>query len=28
VRLNEMHSYIEELYQQRFTEIDAITEME
>jgi len=28
VRLNEMHSYIEELYQQRFTEIEAITEME
>jgi len=28
VRLNEMHSYIEELYQQRFTEMDAITEME
>ena len=28
VRLNEMHSYIEELYQQRFTEMEAITEME
>ena len=28
VRLNNMHGYIEELYQQRFDEIDAITEME
>ncbi|MGB3052173.1 MAG: hypothetical protein WBB42_14310 [Polyangiales bacterium] len=28
VRLNDMHSYIEELYQQRFNEIEAITEME
>lgn len=28
VRLNEMHTYMEELYQRRFDEIDAITEME
>lgn len=28
VRLNDMHGYIEELYQQRFDEIEAITEME
>jgi len=28
VRLNDMHGYIEELYQQRFDEIDAIIESE
>lgn len=28
VRLKDMHGYIEELYQQRFDEIEAITEME
>jgi hypothetical protein len=27
-RLNDMHGYIEELYQQRFDEIEAITEMQ
>ncbi len=28
VRLNDMHAYIEELYQRRFDEIEAITELE